>query len=45
MLRVVRDSGWQGPVGIVGDRPQLDAEVALRDNLAGLEKLRAEMVR
>ncbi len=45
MLRVVRDSGWQGPVGIVGDRPQLDAEVALRDNLAGLEKLRAELAR
>ena len=45
MLRVVRDSGWRGPVGIVGDRPQLDAEVAMRDNLAGLEKLRAELAR
>ena len=40
MLKVVRDSGWYGPVGLVGDRPQLDAEDALRDNLAGLEKLR-----
>ena len=40
MLRVVHDSGWHGPVGLVGDRAQLDAEDALRDNLAGLEKLR-----
>ena len=40
MLKVVRASGWRGPVGLVGDRPQLDAEDALRDNLAGLEKLR-----
>ena len=40
MLKIVRDSGWHGPVGLVGDRPQLDAEDALRDNLAGLEKLR-----
>ncbi len=45
MLRVVRESGWQGPVGIVGDRAQLDAEDALRDNLAGLEKLRGELRR
>jgi arylsulfatase A-like enzyme/sugar phosphate isomerase/epimerase len=45
MLQVVRDSGWTGPVGIVGDRPQLDAEDALRDNIAGLEKVTAAMPR
>ena len=45
MLRVIRESGWRGPVGILNHRPELDAEVALRDNLAGLEKLRAELAR
>ena len=45
MLCVVRESEWSGPVGLVGDRPQLDAEDARRDNLAGLEKLRGELTR
>ena len=39
MLRVIRDSGWRGPVGIINHRPELDAEQALRDNLAGLDRL------
>jgi sugar phosphate isomerase/epimerase len=46
MLRVVRDSGWSGPVGILGHRAELDAEEALRGNLKGLasitDKWRAE---
>jgi sugar phosphate isomerase/epimerase len=39
MLQVVRKSGWKGPVGILGHREELDAEVALRLNLEGLAKL------
>lgn len=39
MLKALKASGWQGPVGILNHRTELDAEVALRDNLAGLEKL------
>ncbi len=45
MLRVIRESGWRGPVGLINHRPELDAEQALRDNLAGLEKLRADIAR
>ena len=39
MLGVMRDSGWRGPVGIINHRPELDAEEALRANLAGLDRL------
>jgi sugar phosphate isomerase/epimerase len=43
MLRVIIASGWQGPVGILDHRDHLDSEVALRDNLRGLEWLRSEL--
>jgi len=43
MLKLVRESGWQGPVGILNHRPEMDAEVALKGNLEGLEKLRKAM--
>jgi outer membrane protein assembly factor BamB/sugar phosphate isomerase/epimerase len=43
MLRVIRDSGWQGPVGILNHREEMDAEVALGGNLEGLEKLRGQL--
>jgi sugar phosphate isomerase/epimerase len=43
MLRAVRDSGWRGPIGIINHRPELDAEVALRDNLRGLETLAKQL--
>jgi hypothetical protein len=43
MLRVISASGWKGPVGIINHRPELDAEVALRANLAGLKRLRAQL--
>ena len=36
MLRIVRDSGWSGPIGILGHRSELDAETALKGNLTGL---------
>ncbi len=43
MLKTVKASGWKGPVGILNHRTELDAEVALRDNLRGLEKLVGQM--
>jgi sugar phosphate isomerase/epimerase len=39
MLKMIRDSGWRGPIGILNHRPELDAEVALRDNLRGLDEV------
>ncbi len=37
MIRAVIASGYDGPVGILDHRSEVDAEVALRANLAGLE--------
>lgn len=39
MLRVIRDSGWQGLVGIIDHRPETDSEITLGENLNGLKKL------
>jgi hypothetical protein len=36
MLRVIRESGYRGPFGILGHRTDLDAELALHQNLEGL---------
>lgn len=38
MLQALRDSGWTGPVGILGHTEE-DAEVKLRKELAGLNRL------
>jgi sugar phosphate isomerase/epimerase len=43
MMRVVRDSGWRGPVGILHERPSVDAEQGLACSLAGLAWLRKEL--
>lgn len=43
MMRVIRDSGWQGPVGIIDHREETDSEETLRQNLRGLEWLRREL--
>lgn len=39
MLRVIRDSGWNGPVGIIDHRPETNSEETLGRNLTGLESL------
>ena len=39
MLKVVRDSGYEGPVGILDHRNDLDAELSLQQNIDGLKKL------
>ena len=43
MLRVIRRSRYQGPIGILNHRPEVDAETGLQQNLDGLRKLLARM--
>jgi hypothetical protein len=38
LLRLIQESGWRGPVGILNHTDE-DAEVRLRENLEGLERL------
>ncbi len=45
MLKVVLESGYDGPVGILDHRPEMDAREALRQNLVGLEWLLKEAVK
>ncbi len=42
VLRIVRDSGWRGPVGILNHSDE-DAEARLLDNLEGLEWLKRQL--
>lgn len=39
VLRIVRDSGYRGPIGVLDHRNSLDAELSLRENLDGLATL------
>lgn len=41
--KMVRDSGYRGPVGILDHRADTDAETSLRLNLDGLRKLLVDM--
>lgn len=43
MIRFVVDSGYQGPIGILDHRPELDAKDSLTENIDGLRWLRSEM--
>jgi len=43
MLKVIRGSGWVGPVGIIDHRPETDSEETLRANLRGLDRLLKEL--
>lgn len=42
LLRTIRDSGYAGPIGVLGHTMD-DAEDTLRDNLDGLEWLRTQL--
>jgi len=42
LLRIIRDSGWRGPVGILNHTDE-DAEAKLSDNLDGLDWLVAQL--
>ncbi len=43
ILETIRDSGYQGPIGILDHRGDVDAEEALRANLKGLQALLERM--
>ncbi len=43
MMRNVIESGYEGPIGILDHRDELDAEESLRQNLAGLAEVRARL--
>ena len=43
MMQTIVDSGYQGPIGILDHRSEMDAEESLRQNLEGLKKLAAEL--
>ena len=43
MLRIIRDSGYRGPIGILDHRGDTDAEKSLRENLDGLQRLLSEL--
>lgn len=42
LLKVIRDSGWHGPIGILNHTEE-DADARLRDNLDGLDWLRPQL--
>jgi sugar phosphate isomerase/epimerase len=42
MMRVILESGWEGPVGLIAEKGG-DAETTLRNYLAGLDWLAAEL--
>ena len=39
MLEMIRASGYDGPIGILDHRNEMDAEESLRENLEGLSRL------
>jgi hypothetical protein len=39
LLKVILDSGYDGPIGIIDHREQLDAEESLQQNLTGLKSV------
>lgn len=43
MMKVIRSSGWRGPIGIIDHRPETDSEETLRENLEGLKRLREQL--
>ena len=43
ILQMIADSGYDGPIGLIDHRPEIDAEVSLRENLAGMQKILAEI--
>ena len=39
LLKLIKASGYNGPIGILDHRPEMDAEESLKQNLDGLNKL------
>ena len=40
MIQTIIDAGYDGPVGILGHRKEMDVEVALQQNLDGVAMIR-----
>ena len=34
---MIADSDYGGPIGLIDHRPEIDAEISLRENLAGIQ--------
>jgi hypothetical protein len=45
MLQELRASGYAGPLGILNHREDLDAEIGLKKNLDGLDKILPQLTR
>ncbi|MCA9263396.1 MAG: TIM barrel protein [Planctomycetales bacterium] len=43
LLQAILASGYDGPIGVLDHRPETDARESLRQNLGGLELLRAQL--
>lgn len=43
ILRMIKESGYNGPIGIIGHISDEDVEIVLKRNLAGLKKLLIEI--
>lgn len=43
MLRIIKDSGYSGPIGILGHTDGEDIRLVLERNLKGLEELRSQL--
>ena len=43
ILQMIADSGYDGPIGLIDHRPEIDAEVSLQENLDGMQKILAEI--
>lgn len=43
MMKVLQDSGYQGPIGVIHHRDGVDAEAGLRENIAGMEQILTDL--
>lgn len=43
MMRVIQESAYRGPIGILHHRPELDAEQGLKQNLDGMKELLGQL--
>ena len=43
MMEAIKRSGYAGPIGILGHRETMDAEISLRQNLDGMKKVLKQM--
>jgi hypothetical protein len=44
MIKTLLSSGYEGPIGIIGHRKEMDVEHVLRGNIEGLNRIVNEWV-